>query len=350
MRLRTTSLRGLSAALLAVALPLPPVAAGLAFAACSASESSPAAATAETGAPADPGTDAAVDPETSADAGPASPTDGIVAPTACPTAKYKTLVVVGDSISDVGAGGSDKEVPFYRTLLVKNDDAKYPDWAGFDLATCWGLDATANVVKASKGGAVASVPSPNNPSNKGILLNQATGLPATLEGPVLVVGTIGGNDVQSGLVTVLTGTQAQVQAQIDAFASGFGAAMTELTKPDRFGAGVKVEVLITNIYDPSGGTGHFYYEPSAATCPGALGFWPDMKETKSALAPWNAAMTAEAAKHPGVKLLDLAAPFVAHAVATPASTNWFYKDCIHPSSLGHHAVRSVFWAGMRSLP
>jgi hypothetical protein len=205
------------------------------------------------------------------------------------------------------------------------------------------------VVKASQGGAVATVPSPNSPSNKGILLNQAAGLPATLEGPVLVVGTIGGNDVQSGLVTVLTGTKAQVQTQIDAFASGVGAALTELTKPDRFGAGVKVEVLLTNVYDPSGGSGHFYYEPSSASCPGALGFWPDNKETKSALDPWNAAMSVEAAKHPGVKLLDLATPFVPHAVASPASTNWFYQDCIHPSSLGHHAVRSVFWAGIRSL-
>lgn len=333
------ALRYVIEALLAVAL----------FAACNASEGSPAVAPAATAGDAG-GDETAIAPEAGTE-GAASPTEGIVAPTACPTAKFKTVVVVGDSISDVGSGtGSVKEVPFYRTLLVTNDDAKYPDWAGFDLSTCWGLDATANVVKVSKGGAIATVPSPNNPSNTGILLNQVTGLPATLAGPVLVVGTIGGNDVQSGLVTVLTGTPAKVQAQIDAFASGFDAALTELTRPDRFGPGVKVEVLMTNVYDPSGGTGHFYYEPSSATCAGALGYWPDNKETKSALDPWNAALAAQAAKHPGVKLLDLASPFAPHAVASPASTNWFYKDCIHPSSLGHHAVRSVFWAGLRSLP
>lgn len=271
-------------------------------------------------------------------------------PTACPTAKFKTLVVLGDSISDVGAGSGADEEPFYRTLLVKNDDATYPDYKGFDLSTCMGLDPTTGVVKASKGGAVATVPQNNSPTDKSILLNQATGLPATLAGPVLVVGTIGGNDVQSGLVTVLTGTQAQVQTKIDAFAAGFGAAMAELTKPDRFGAGVQVSILMTNVYDPSGGTGHFYYEPKMATCPGALGFWPDKKETKTALDPWNTAMANEAAKYPAVKLLELAAPFVAHAVSTPDPTNWFHSDCIHPDSLGQNAVRGVFWNGLVSLP
>ena len=276
-------------------------------------------------------------------------TADIPPPTACPTAKYKTLVVLGDSISDVGAGTS-SELPLYRTLLVKNDDTKYPEWKGFDLSTCWMLDPANGVVKGSKGGAVATVPQNNSPSDKSILLNQATGLPATLAGPVLVVGTIGGNDVQKGLVTVLTGTPAQVQTQIGQFAAGFGQAMAELTKADRFGAGVKVDVLMTNIYDPSGGSGHFYYEPKMGTCPGALGFWPDKKETKSQLDPWNAAMATEAAKYPGVKLVELRAPFASHAVSTPDPTNWFHEDCIHPNALGQNAVRGVFWSGLVALP
>ncbi len=285
------------------------------------------------------------------------PTDGggggggtdIPKPTACPAQKFKTLVVVGDSISDVGgSGGGAAQEPFYRTLLVKNDDTRYPEWKGFDLATCWGLDPTTNVVKVSQGGAVATVPANNSPTNQGILLNQVTGLPATLPGPVLVIGTIGGNDVQAGLVTVLT-APTQVQAKVDGFIAGFGQAMAEVTKPDRFGAGVKTTVLMTNVYDPSGGTGHFYYEPSKATCPGALGFWPDKQETATQLAQWNDALATEAAKYPGLRLLELRAPFAAHAVSTPAATNWFYRDCIHPSSLGHDAIRGVMWAGMVGL-
>ena len=272
----------------------------------------------------------------------------IPAPAGCPTAKYKTLVVVGDSISDVGAGG-DGQQPFYRTLLVTNDDTKYPEWKGFDLAACWGIDPATDVVKVSKDGAIASLPLNNSPDKKSILLNQVTALPATLPGPVLVVGTIGGNDVRAGLVTVLTGTPQQQQAGVDRFVAGFGQAMAEVTKPDRFGAGVKADVLLTNIYDPSGGTGHFYYQPKGAKCPGALGFWPDKKATGPLFAQWNDAMTAEAAKYPGVKLLALDAPFEAHKVDSPAAENWFYEDCFHPSSLGHNAVRGVFWAGMTKL-
>ena len=282
------------------------------------------------------------------DSGSSNPSDPIAPPTACPAAKPKTIVIIGDSISDVGAGSAE-ETPLYRTLLVANDDAKYPAWKGFDLKTCAGLDASTGVVKASKGGAIATIPSPNDESNKGILVNQVTPLPASLPGPVLVVGTIGGNDVTRGLRNVLLGSPAQQKADIDAFVAGFGAAMAELNKPDRFGAGVKVDILMTNIYDPSGGTGNFYFEPSKAKCPGALALWPSDRPTAEALAQWNDAMKAEAAKYPKVKLLDMYTPFTKHAVSTPVADNWFYKDCIHPSALGQHAVRGIFWGGIAGL-
>lgn len=275
--------------------------------------------------------------------------DTVAPPSACPAYKPKTIIVVGDSISDVGAGDP-VEKPYYRTLLVTNDDAKYPAWKGFDLATCAGLDPAAGVVKASKGGAIATVPASNEPSNKGILLNQVTDLPTSLPGPVLVVGTIGGNDVQRGLANVILGSPQQQQADIDKFVAGFGAAMAELSKPDRFGAGVKVDILMTNIYDPSGGTGKFYYEPAKGKCPGALGLWPEDRTTAEPLAKWNDAMKAEAAKYPKVKMLELYAPFTKHSVSTPEADNWFYKDCIHPSALGHHAIRGIFFSGMATLP
>jgi len=322
----------------------------LAFAACSSSDSAGAAA-----APVNDGGGTEDQDGAIAEGGPAADANvdpaQIPRPTACPASKYKTLVVVGDSISDVGgSGGGTGQQPFYRTLLVKNDDTLYPDYRGFDLSTCWGLDPTANVVKVSKGGAVGTVPANNTPGNAGVLLNQVVSLPATLPGPVLVVGTIGGNDVQAGLVTAVTGTPAQFQAKVDAFIDGFRQAMTELSKPDRFGVGVKVSVLMTNIYDPSGGTGHFYYEPSKATCPGGLGLWPDGKETAPLLAQWNDAMAVEAPKHAGLRLVELRAPFVAHAVTAATASNWFYRDCIHPSTLGHDAIRGIFWQAMVALP
>lgn len=266
---------------------------------------------------------------------------------ACPTTEYATLVVVGDSISDVG-GGTAAETPFYRTLLVDNDDALYPDWAGFDLSTCWSLSA-AQVVKVSLGSSIATIPADNDPSNMRILFNQVKSLPTSLAGPVLVVGTIGGNDAQAALRNVIFGSAEQQQADIDAFVGGFGAAMTELTTDGRFGAGVKVDVLMTNIYDPSGGTGNFQYAPGGGACPGALGLWPSDRETGPLLVKWNTAMGAEAGKFPTVKLLEMAEPFASHAVSTPAAENWFAADCIHPNPAGHHAIREIFWTAMREL-
>lgn len=330
------SLRGASLVIVAPLLSL-----ALASSACSSSDS---AATGQ------PDTDAGSTPDgaSAADAAPPDNT-GVPTPTACPSVKHKTFIVIGDSISDVGGGGDAAELPFYRTVLVANDDEKYPSWKGFDLARCDGIDPSANVVKASKGGAVATVPTPNVPSDKGVLLNQVTALPTSLPGPVLVVGTIGGNDVRRGLRNVLLGTPAQQQADIDGFVAGFGAAMAELSKPDRFGPGVKVDVLMTNIYDPSGGTGRFFYAPLNQTCPGGLSLWPEGTSTAEPLAKWNTAMAAEAGKYSVVKLLEAYAPFVKHAVSTPVEENWFFKDCIHPSSAGHHAVRGIFWQGVVGL-
>ncbi len=265
---------------------------------------------------------------------------------ACPTSAHKTIVVVGDSISDQGSGETlASQEPFYRTLLVKNDDAKYPDWKGSDLSTCWKIDPTANVVKVSVGGAIAT----EKVGKQSVLLDQVKSLPASLPGPVLVIGTIGGNDALAGLADVLIGTAEQQKADLDGFIKGFGDAMTELTRTDRFGAGVKVDVLMTNIFDPSGGTGNFVYTPEKINCPGSFSLWPAGKPTDPVLNAWDTAMQAEAAKYPGVKLLDLHAQFKSHDVNQAADANWFYDDCIHPNSAGHEHIRELFWGGISAL-
>ena len=263
----------------------------------------------------------------------------------CPTAVYKTLVIVGDSISDVGGNGPG-QTPFYRTLLVQNDDAKYPDWKGIDLKTCWGLDATTQVVKVSKGGAIATQ---GKKLGQSVLLDQVKSIPTTLAGPVLVVGTIGGNDATAGLVHVVANMPDAEQQDIADFATGFGDAMTELTKPDRFGPGVKADVLITNIYDPTGGNGDFTYAPLSQSCGGMFAMWPDKQPTDGAVKMWNDAMTAQAAKFPSVHLLDMHAFFLGHQVDTPDPTNWFHDDCIHPNAVGQEAIRELFWAAMLLL-
>lgn len=279
------------------------------------------------------------------DAAAPEPSDSAVAPAhVCPAAVHGTVVVVGDSISDVGSGETrDQQEPFYRTLLVANDDAKYPDWKGFDLGTCWGAVI---VNKVSKGGAIATQKTDGKAS---ILFDQVKSLPSTLVGPVLVVGTIGGNDALAGLTNVLFGDTAKAKADVEAYAKGFGAAMGELTRPDRFGPGVKVNVLITNIFDPSDGTGRFRFTPEDRKCAGNFALWPEGQPTEPAIVEWNVAMTTEAAKYPGVTLLDLKGLYKGHDVNQAAEANWFYKDCIHPNTAGHSGIRGLFWKGIVGL-
>jgi lysophospholipase L1-like esterase len=261
---------------------------------------------------------------------------------ACPTKVYKTLIVVGDSISDVGGSGGD-QTPFYRTLLVENDDALYPAYKGLDLKTCWKLDPAADVVKVSKGGAIATE------SGGNYLLSQVKSISKTLNGPVLVVGTIGGNDVTSGLIDVVTGQNAKVKTDIAAFIKGFTDAMNEVTKADRFGAGVQVDVLMTNIYDPTGGSGDFTYTPENKSCGGMFAMWPAGQSTDGPLKDWNDAMATAAATYPNVHLLDMHAQFSGHQVNTADPANWFHDDCIHPNAEGQEKIRELFWAAMQAL-
>lgn len=258
-------------------------------------------------------------------------------PPKCPVVKHGTLVVVGDSISDISGGK-----PYYRTLLVDNDDTRYPAWKGIDLATCWKIDPSVDVVKVSRGGARATIPAGDSGTSSAVLLNQVRKIPRSLKGPVLVVGTIGGNDAQAGLANYFLNDN----SSLPKFIAGYGAALKELTTPGRFGAGVKADVYMTNIYDPSGGTGVFRYAPTNRRCGGVLAFWPTGVSTAPFFGSWNGAMAKETAKYPGVRLLDMHAAFKAHSLSRPASSNWFVSDCIHPSTAGHAALRSLFWAAL----
>jgi lysophospholipase L1-like esterase len=239
---------------------------------------------------------------------------------------FKSHVILGDSISDRGG-----EAPFFYDLLVRNDDAKWPNWKGKDFKTVYGEGI--NVVKGSRGGARSIN-----------LVSQARALGTSLPGPVLITITIGGNDVQAALGKIIQG-QDDAPDRVD-FRRYLTEALDELTKPARFGAGVDVQILLSNIYDPSDGTGTFRFA-NGRRCGGALGFWPADKKTKPLLEPWNGVMVEVAAKYPQVHLLDLRALYEGHGV--PAERPWFVSDCIHPNAPGHDAIRALFFDAAATL-
>jgi lysophospholipase L1-like esterase len=235
--------------------------------------------------------------------------------------EYKSYVTLGDSVSDKGGQG-----PFFYDLLVKNDDAKYPDWKGKDLRTRYGADL--NVVKASRGGA----------TSRGLAAQIAT-LPAELPGPVLVTITIGGNDMRSAFADILGKRD---QPARDAFRDNVASALTDLTKPDRFGAGVQVRVFEATIYDPSDGTGDF----RGAGCPAPLSLM-DPQPTDPYFANWNGVVTDAVGAHPEVRTLDAHAAFKGHGVGLLKSgASWYVTDCIHPNAVGHNELRRAFWGAI----
>ncbi len=222
-----------------------------------------------------------------------------------------SLVVLGDSIGD-GGGPS----PRYYQLLERNDDRRYPEWRGLDLATRF---PDARVVRRADSGSTTDA-----------LLGQVRGLPRDLPGPVAVVITSGGNDVKDALVEAATGLDA---AHIARMQGNIGAALDALV--DRFDDRGLV-VYLANVYDSSDGQGNFGLHCRFARRLGAIEI-----PTDPIFERWNAAHAAETART-GQVLVDLHGRFYGHGYNS--DVNWYADDCTHPNRLGHHELRALFWA------
>jgi lysophospholipase L1-like esterase len=288
----------------------------LALAACGGSSSSTSprdtgggveAGVAESGGP---GTTNPLTSDSGSDAG----TDAAPSPPkSAPLTSMGTLVVLGDSISQGGG-----QPPFYYNLLLSNDDTTYPEWAGKDVRTKYG----ANVMMVDN--AVVGAVSQDLPT-------QVTALPSSLPGPVAVVITMGGNDMQTNIAAILQGVDQNVRTQ---FGVNLDTALGQLTMPGRFGAGVEVHVYEADIYDPSDGSGNFQ------TCPYPLSLVPP-QPSDPFFGEWNAVVDSEVPKYSGA-VAPLHSTFHTHGLSSGAA-NWFYTDCIHPNAKGHDAIRGMFW-------
>src|SRR3954469_22105765 len=102
-------------------------------------------------------------------------TGGNGAPLLSATSKVGTYIALGDSISDRGGTG-----PYFYDLLNTDLAAKYPGLV---------------FVHAAQQGAITDVFSDNQPPAAPLLKTQIAGLGSSYEGDVLVLITIGGNDL-----------------------------------------------------------------------------------------------------------------------------------------------------------
>jgi len=240
------------------------------------------------------------------------------------------LIYLGDSITR-GDGASPSSQK-YTALLESNADNAWPDHTDMDLESLF--PSITEVLDLSKGGATTS--SMLN-SQLPTLNNQING---SASGETIVVMTIGGNDMQAAIPTVLFGGDAKADEEIAEVIENFNIIADFFDDPDRFPDGVFV--YLANVYEPTDDEGYW------ASC--FLGL--DISSAMDNLADANDAIR-EFAQDRGIAMIDMSGHFKGHGFYydDPANPNfdeadqslWFANDCIHPNNRGHHELRRLFY-------
>ncbi len=242
----------------------------------------------------------------------------------------KRVIFLGDSITERYGASDDSQA--YTALMVENDDQTWPDREGDDLATLF-PDLT-EVVDVSRGGATTDTVLS---SQLGKLDTNMT-LPA--EGESLVVMTIGGNDIMG----LMTSGSSDYTEPLQDIQDNLREIVSTFQDPELFPDGAWI--YVTNVYDPSDGTGQadecFYgldlghlMEPMQQTNDGYLALGQEL----------------------GFSIVDMHGHFLGHAYNGDDPTNehytgddyelWFYQDCIHPNDAGHNQIRRLFMSAIR---
>jgi hypothetical protein len=222
-------------------------------------------------------------------------------------------VALGDSMSiDDYAGGPGRGA---ASLLHRNDNRDFPDWAGRDLASTVGIRVLA------RDGAVTA----------DVLQRQ---LPLITQAPALVTVTMGGND----LMGAYGDTQA-ARAAIGRVTAVGEAIMVRL----RALCGDTLSIVVTTVYDPSDGTGEI---PGSGLPP-----WRDGPELVKEL---NASLVDLAGRHSAL-VADVHHRFLGHGVTAgdpatadprPASRDLWFCGVIEPNAWGADQIRAAWWQAL----
>ncbi|MCB9688639.1 MAG: hypothetical protein H6738_24770 [Alphaproteobacteria bacterium] len=246
-------------------------------------------------------------------------------PASFPPAEAARFVAFGDSITR--GYGIDNEANTYTELLLHNNDGKWPDFAGDDLTARFG---ELEVFDVSRDGATAPT------VISGQLPQLETLLGASVSGPTIVVGTVGGNDT---LDAIFSG---DLDAATDAFMADLQVITDFFLDPVRFPDGTYL--AIANVYDPTDTTGQV----------DECFFGLDLSALQDDFDRFND-RTREAAIRNGWAWVDLRGHFVGHGFRYDEDgfwadaddpTLWFQGDCIHPNVRGHHEVRRLFLSAL----
>lgn len=236
---------------------------------------------------------------------------------------------IGDSVTR-GLGAAQKHT--YYELLMKNDDAMYPDMAGRELSVVFPSMTCRNYAQ-------------DYSTTQDHLDHQLVKVPtygSDVRG--LIVITSGGNDLihdygrtppQDGALYGSTYQQGQIwceniKRRLDILLTGLLA---------KFPGGC--DIFLANIYDPTDGYGD----------PHTMGL-PRWKDSMKVLALANQKIAELSEQYPAVHLVDIHSEFLGHGIhcdqwwrSTYRKDDphyWYYSNLEDPNRRGYDAIRRLF--------
>lgn len=197
------------------------------------------------------------------------------------------------------------------SLLERNDDARYPDFAGRDLRTRWpSLEARNLCMDGATIGDVFGIQLPEIEED---------------EAETLVTLTVGGNDLLSAFSTqprpslmerIVRDIAAAYDTLLDAIRERLPRAL----------------VVVSTVYDPSDRTGRI---PGVFEGAGPLPL--------RHLDTLNARIRDAARTREGVVLADVHRHFLGHGATVPENERWYWRrSLIEPSALGASEIRRTW--------
>lgn len=197
------------------------------------------------------------------------------------------------------------------SLLYRNDDARWPEEAGDDLASRFPGIAFVNL--AGDGATIGDVFGEQLPQ-----LDES-------DVPSLITLTVGGNDLLSAFANKPRISLLEAIARDVAEAYEFLLDALHRTRPNAL-------VILATIYDPSDGTGHI---PGVLEQAGPLPL--------QVVAGLNDRIRRLAAGTPRTALADVHARFMGHGATAPDDERWYWKrSLIEPNAAGANEIRRLW--------
>jgi len=164
-----------------------------------------------------------------------------------------------------------------------------------------------------------------------------------LSGDVLVSLTSGGNDFNDEIATMIStaATEAAAARLQGNYREIFSFIRSRYENP---AAGNVVVFLVTNVVDPTAGTGAIPAQFTEEFCgmiqsPYLIPFRAAAISNLNLLNTRIAEVTAEL----GGYLVDNHGVFFDHGMNAPGDARWLSDDCVHPTNEGHHQLRREEW-------